>query len=378
MLKTHQTATGVDIAVQVIEDVSGLRELRTRWDEAAPPGFSEPWQSFAWVDSAAAAFSANHRLRVLAVTGDGRMRAAAPLVLKPSEQPLRPMRIDLLGGEELKEPNRLVALDPDSMELLTDSIVAEPTYPIRLSRLPDGDGVVDRLAAKFARAGWITKTLSMPYPYLDLSRDPIIRRSVREDLRRARRKAERRGEVRSETVTVRDGEALLEKLSLAFGIEASGWKGRNGTAILSDPRRRGFFERYAYHANGEGGLRLQILYIGDRPAAAQYGVESAGAFWLLNIGYDEEYRDSSPGKLLLEESIRQAKERGLARYNFLGKEEEWLSRWSTSTQNTLVLAAYRPNPHGVRAMLSDALYLLAKRHQDWRVSRAKMRRARRG
>jgi CelD/BcsL family acetyltransferase involved in cellulose biosynthesis len=347
--------------------------LRSGWNRVAPPGLSEPWQSFQWMDAAAAAFSGGHRLRVLAVTGAGGIRAIAPLVLKPSDQPLRPMRIDLLGAEEMKEPNRLVALDPASLELLMDSMAAEPTYPMRLSRLPDDDGIVDRLTAKLARAGWITKTRSMPHPYLDLSAGSPIRKSVREDLRRARRKAEKRGEVRSETVAVQSGEALMEKLRSAFEIEASGWKGRNATAILSNPQRREFFERYAFDAMGSSVLRLQFLYIGDRPVAAQYGVESAGAFWLLNIGYDEAYRDSSPGKLLLEESINQAKERGLARYNFLGKEEEWLSRWSTGAQNTVVLAAYRPNPHGVRAMLSDALYLLDKRRQDWRARKAKAR-----
>jgi CelD/BcsL family acetyltransferase involved in cellulose biosynthesis len=372
MVQAYRAETVADMEVQTIEDIFRLRDLRSRWEEAAPSNLIEPWQSFSWIEAAATAFSEDHHLRVLAVTGAGGMRALAPLVLKPSEQPLRPMRIDLLGGEEMKEPNRLIALDPDAMEMLTDSIVAERTYPIRLSRLPD-DGVVDSLAAKFTRAGWITKTISMPYPYLDLSRDPVISRSVREDIRRARRKAGKRGEVRSETVTVRDGAALLEKLNAAFRIEASGWKGRNGTSILSNPRRREFFERYACSARSEDVLRLEFLYIDDRPVAAQYGVESAGAFWLLNIGYDEEYREGSPGKLLMEESIKRAKERGVARYNFLGKEEQWLSRWSTSTQNTLVLAAYRRNPHGVIAMISDALYLLAKRQQDWRVSRAKAR-----
>jgi hypothetical protein len=280
------------------------------------------------------------------------------------------MRIDLLGGEEMKEPNRLVALNAVSLELLTDRIVLEPTYPIRLSRLPNDHALVECLAEKFARAGWITRTQSMPYPYLTLSGD-LVRKSMREDLRRARRRAAKRGELRVETLALKDNEQLLQKLRTAFRIEASGWKGRNGTAILSNPRRERFFRRYACWAQQEGVLRLIFQYIDDEPVAVQYAIESAGAFWLLNVGFDEAYRECSPGNLLLEESIRNAARGGLARYNFLGKEEGWVSRWSTHTQDTLVLAAYRPNLPGLRAMLSDALFLLNRKRQQRRPRHAR-------
>lgn len=349
--------------IEVIEEMGELRALRCEWDSAAPPDLSEPWETFSWMEAAADAFGSGLRLRVVTVTRAGRITGIAPMILKPSKQPLRPMRLDLLGGEEMKEPNRLIALDPVSLELLADSIVAEPAYPVRLSRLPNDRDVTGLLLKKFSGAGWITRTRSMSYPYLDLQTDPVIRKSMRSDLRRARRKAEPCGPVRFEVVDARDGHSLLERLGCAFRVEASGWKGRNRSAILSDQNRKRFFERYASLAQDTGVLRLMFLHIGGEPAAVQYGIESAGAFWLLNVGYDERYRHCSPGNLLMEESIKRAATAGLSRYNFLGKEEEWVKRWSTDAQDCLILAAYRPNAYGVRAMLSDALYLLNKRRQ---------------
>ncbi len=348
---------------KIIEDLHGLQELKSEWNEVAPPKNVEPWQSFNWIEAAATAYSENHLLRVITVRKDGRLTAIAPLALKPSIQPWRPLRLDFLGGEELKEPNRLIALDPASRDMLVDVIVSERVYPIRLSRLPNDPENIRFLMSKFKKSGWITSVLSMPYPYLDLGANPI-RKSLKEDLRRARRKAGAHGEVRSEAVVAASDDELLKRLETCFKIEASGWKGRNGTAILLNESRKKFFERYACSSRSEGALKLYFLFVNEVPVAVQYAIESAKAYWLLNVGYDEAYQQCSPGNLLLEESINDAARNGLARYNLLGKEEPWTKHWTTTAQDCLVLAAYRPNLYGARAMLSDALYLVKKRIKE--------------
>src|SRR5436309_7251035 len=183
--------------IEIIEDLHTLRGLGPEWNELAPPKDVEPWQSFSWMEAAATAYSQDHLLRVITVRKDGRLSAIAPMVLKPSDQPLKPLRLDFLGGEELKEPNRIIARDPDSLELLVDVIVSQREYPVRLSRIPEDS--INYLESKFKQAGWMTVTLSMPYPYVDLRGNPI-KSSLKEDLRRARRKAERLGKVKSEVL----------------------------------------------------------------------------------------------------------------------------------------------------------------------------------
>jgi CelD/BcsL family acetyltransferase involved in cellulose biosynthesis len=352
--------------VEIIENLRDLRGLGSEWNEMAPPKDVEPWQTFSWTEAAASAYSKDHLLRVITVRKGGKLIAIAPMVLKPSEQPLRPLRLDFLGGEELKEPNWFILPDPGSLDFLVDVIVSEPVYPVRLSRVPTDSGHVGFLASKFKKSGWITSELSMPYPYLDLAANPI-RKSLREDLRRARRKAEAQGEVRFEEVVAASKGDLLKCLKRGFFIEDSGWKGRNGTSILSNEYRRKFFEHYACSAWSEGTLRLSFLLVGETPVAVQYAIESAKSYWLLVVGYDEGYQQCSPGNLLLEESIRDAAMRGLVRYNFLGKEESWTKRWTRASRETLVLAAYRPNLHGAGAILSDAFYLVKKRIKEHRI-----------
>lgn len=356
--------------VEIIEDLSGLRELGPQWNEASPAPDVEPWQSFNWMEAAASSYGNNHSLRVITVRKNGALTAVAPMVLKPSDQPLRPLRLDFLGGEELKEPNRFVSLDPYSLELLMDNLASERVYPIRLSRIPGDSDSFGVIMSKFKKAGWITRTLRMPYPYLDLGPNPI-KKSLREDLRRARRKAGTDAEVRSWLAFATSEKELLEHLGRGLKIEASGWKGRNGTAIISNEFRKKFFERYACLAWKDGTLRLIFLYVNEVAVAVQLAIESAMSYWLLNIGYDEKYQYCSPGNLLLGETIEEAARNGLVRYNLLGKDEPWIKHWTTTSRDSLVLAAYRPNIHGVRAMMSDALYLVRKRMKDHRTKSLK-------
>jgi len=349
--------------IEIIENLQGLIGLRSEWNELASPTKVEPWQSFSWNESAAMAYSKNQLLRIITVRKGGKLTSIAPLVLKQSDQVLKPWQLHFIGGEELKEPNRLISADPNSLDFMMDVIASERVYPIRLSRVTNERGTLKYLLSKFKKKGWITSTMHMPYPYLNLVGNPI-KKSLKEDLRRARKKAKKYGEVRIKVVSGIKEDKLLEHLERGFRIEASGWKGRNRTAILSNESRREFFERYAHSALREGALRLFFLLIDKEAVAVQYGIEAMNAFWLFNIGYDEKYRECSPGNLLLAESIKAASKNGLARYNLLGKDEPWTRRWTATTQDCLVLAAYRPNLCGIKAMVSDAFYLIQKRIRD--------------
>lgn len=351
--------------INVIEDLDGLNKLRPEWDEIAFCNSVEPWQSFSWIHSAAVAFSKNQLLRIITVRKNDRLKAIVPLVLKPSEQPLKPLQLHILGGEELKEPNRLIYYDNASLDLLTNAIVSEPVYPIRLSRIPNDNAIVHLLLNKFKMHGWISRVMRMPYPYIDLS-GKRIKKSLKRDLRRAKKNAYKYGELGFNLIHEISENKLQTHLDTAFRIEASGWKGKNNSAILSNKSRKDFFERYAYASLRDGTLRLYFLAINNQAVAVQYAIESMKAFWLLNIGYDEKFRTCSPGNLLLEESIKAVSQNGLTRYNLLGKEEPWTRRWTQSTKDCYILSAYHSNLCGAKAMLSDALTLVLKRFKDRR------------
>lgn len=147
------------------------------------------------------------------------------------------------------------------------------------------------------------------------------------------------------------GSLLAESLQ----VEAASWKGRNGSALLSDPDRRRFFEQYAAIASERGILRLCFMRIGGHPAATQIAVECGKGFWLLKVGYDETFARCSPGNLLMIETLRYAASRGLSTYEFLGSAEPWTEIWTDRVRPCVSVWAYPGNARGMAALTLDAL-----------------------
>jgi CelD/BcsL family acetyltransferase involved in cellulose biosynthesis len=174
----------------------------------------------------------------------------------------------------------------------------------------------------------------------------------RSDLRRARRHAEKMGAVEA-VVIAPTRDQLPQLLAEAFQVEAAGWKGAHGTALASDPVRGDFFRRYTEQACTHGILRMCMLRIGGRPAAAQIAIESGTRFDLLRAGYDEQFARCSPGMLLTVESIRYAARRGLRSYEFNGDVEPWTKVWTQHEHACCSLRAYPFSRRGAWAMFDD-------------------------
>src|SRR5579885_2869811 len=179
--------------VDTLTDLAGLLNLRDCWSVLAPSRTTEPWQSFNWIVACAESDRKIRRFHLVTVRYRGKLTAIAPFALRESSQPLHPLRLDFLGGEDIKEPNHFVSSNPESLELLVESLASERTYPIRLSRIPNERSLIEVVNRTFRARGWLTRMMSVPYPYLDLDDgSSLIKKSLEEDLRRARRKAEKK------------------------------------------------------------------------------------------------------------------------------------------------------------------------------------------
>lgn len=82
-------------------------------------------------------------------------------------------------------------------------------------------------------------------------------RNLRQQVGRRWRALEREGRLVLRTTS--GGERLDDDLETFFRIEASGWKGRAGTAIRNDPRTLRLYSAFARAAAAAGSLRLRLL-----------------------------------------------------------------------------------------------------------------------
>jgi hypothetical protein len=89
-----------------------------------------------------------------------------------------------------------------------------------------------------------------------------------------------------------------------LALEASGWKGRGGTALANDERGRSFFESIASEASRRGRLLFYAMDLGGEPIALScYFRAGPAAFW-FKPAFDERYAKFSPGLLLKTEITR--------------------------------------------------------------------------
>jgi CelD/BcsL family acetyltransferase involved in cellulose biosynthesis len=152
----------------------------------------------------------------------------------------------------------------------------------------------------------------------------------RHQLRNIARRAEDLGGVtlrRHEEISPAEVEPLLRE---CFQLEAAGWKGRAGGAVLNDPTARQYFVRQAQQLAANWQLAIATLRLEGRLIAFEYGWRSRGVRGVLKIGYDEAFGRLSPGQLLRARLLEQLfAEQSVGWVDFLGPANAATSVWAT-------------------------------------------------
>lgn len=329
-----------------------LGELAAPWDSLAALSGS-PMQHYAWTRACLETFAADYELQVVVVGAPQQPRAIAPLVRRRNGAP----RLELLGVSELYEPADFLYADPCALASLTDALV-RLRASLFFARIPADSPSVAALRRSYRGRGIVITRPASGCPWIPLDAswthpERNLRPGRGSDLRRARRVAEKMGalsfEISSPTPT-----ELGPMLEEALRVEAAGWKGSQGTALATDAVRGHFYRHYAAAASQKGILRLCFLRIGGRSVAVQFAIECGDRFWLLKIGYDEEFARCSPGTLLMLETVRYAAAGGLRSYEFLGGVEPWTQMWTQLVRPYISVRAYPGSLQGLVTMAADA------------------------
>jgi CelD/BcsL family acetyltransferase involved in cellulose biosynthesis len=191
------------------------------------------------------------------------------------------------------------------------------------------------------------------------------RPKFRSHLRRAKRQLEEQGTLALKHYNAADPEAL-EKF---YALEASGWKGEEGTAIRCHPSTRQFYDAIANAAARNGYLSLDFLELNGKPIAGHFGFNLRGRYFLAKAGYDESFRRHGPGQLLVNEILGQTPERGLHEFDFVGPATWDESRWASARRTNYRVFIFRKGWYGAllyaaRIAARDALRKLLGRQED--------------
>lgn len=125
----------------------------------------------------------------------------------------------------------------------------------------------------------------------------VIRKRRVKDIARNLRRLREIGEVSFERV--REPEKVKQRVEQFLAIEQSGWKGENGTALLSKGRDAAFARLAFAGREGADGLAVvDSLFLDGDPIAMSVNMASGSTLFTLKCAYDENYRKFGPGLLL--------------------------------------------------------------------------------
>lgn len=118
----------------------------------------------------------------------------------------------------------------------------------------------------------------------------------------------------------------------ALELEAAGWKGQQGTAIVQHANEARFYRAVAEAAVEKGKLRLNVLVLDDRLIAFQFAIVEDNAFFWLKTAYDEQLDRYSPGSIIAKLSLKECFEDPGVAVFYLPGPGAWKHRWGTGTE----------------------------------------------
>jgi CelD/BcsL family acetyltransferase involved in cellulose biosynthesis len=330
------------LAVDWIDDQDEFLALAAEWDGLLQAD-SQPFDLHCWYSAWWEAFGGAGKLAVCTVRRDGKLVAACPLSSEGA-------RLKGLANSH-SGTFRPLAKDEEAMAALIAAICEHGATVVELEGLPAEDPCMRMLeagAGKASRSPLTEPSYISPIVETDGDFDAWRKQSKARwgaPLERFRRKMGREHEARFEIVEApRDLDAELDD---GFRVEASGWKGEAGTAILSTPETELFYRRLAKAFDERGGLRFSRIVLDGETIAFDFCLLHRDRLYLQKTGYDERFRRLAPGLVLRLSVIERCFELGLPAHELLGSATEWKLKFANAERSHVTFRAYRGNPSGL-------------------------------
>ena len=324
-----------------LEELAGRTTFLDEWDTLADRVHATPFVRYGWVAAWWRNFGGGE-LRILTARSGRRLTGLLPMLEVGST--LRPpvnVQTPVFG---------FLAEDEATAADLAGTLLNRRRSMVMLDPIDEKDvGTGPFLEAAAALGYRVVTETHRRSPYIDIDRpwevfENGIQKKTLSEIKRRRRRLEELGRL---TVEVSDGTVDLDRvLHEGLRVEASGRKGRIGTAISMDPATLSFYEDVCRWAAGEGLLRLCSLRLDGETIAFDLSLQDGDSHYLVKTGYDEAFARYGPGMLLRYEMLATAFSEGLATYEFLGSDAPWKREWTRTTRHRLQLRAYAPTIKG--------------------------------
>jgi CelD/BcsL family acetyltransferase involved in cellulose biosynthesis len=341
-----------------IREPARFAAVAKEWDRLAEND-PTPFARHAWYSSWWDAFGDGSSMGACVLWRDEEMAAAFPL----HERGRR-----LAAMANLHSPLfRPLSRDRDSLDAVVEAVLATGATELAVPAIPADDPALASLVEASGDAGRLSVVERQhTSPIVDITGDfDEYRSRLKSKLRPVERKARKLKREYDAELRILDPPPDFEReLHLGFEVEASGWKGKAGTAVLSSPQTEKFYRAIARAFQKTGELTLSSLWLDGRLIAFSFGLLHQNRLYLLKTGYNESFSAVAPGMVLRLAIVERCFELGLQSYELLGDDTAWKRRFSTSRREHRAFYSYSPRP------------LPALRYSYRRLARPALKRAR--
>jgi CelD/BcsL family acetyltransferase involved in cellulose biosynthesis len=193
-----------------------------------------------------------------------------------------------------------------------------------LYNILEGSPTLQALEAEAEKRGWTHEQVQLqPSPYIPLPGDfdeylMNIDKKQRHEIRRKLRNVAQ-DLVEPGFYVVEDAEALDDEVDAFIAMMA---QDPSKKAFLTEPMRRHLHNTARVAFDG-GWLHLAFYTLDREKAAANMSFNWHNRLWLYNSGWEWEYRQYSPGWLLLANLLQWANENGISEFDFMRGDEDY-------------------------------------------------------
>jgi hypothetical protein len=209
--------------------------------------------------------------------------------------------VDFLVSEEM---------DHQVVSLLLNGLKKESAkyFALELRRIPASSPTISALAGRVP-GSTVIKEFNGRGSFIDTmgsfeEYQAGLKHNFRRNLTKARNKISKLPDLK--TVFLSGEDADPDEIDTLMKVEAAGWKGRAGTAIISSNTTQAFYSDLARRLAKLGWLEWHILYTDDRPIAMHLAMKIDRTLVINKIGFDEEFSRCAPGNILFEQTVRRA------------------------------------------------------------------------
>ncbi|HEX6505146.1 MAG TPA: GNAT family N-acetyltransferase [Terriglobales bacterium] len=364
------TVSALQGGIEIVERIADeWRDLCTRAVNDQP--FYRP----EWIRAYLQAFAPTARVVLVTVRRDGILQLLLPLLkerawvggvaLRRLRSPVNshPGRFDAVLGEESDRTAVLGAA--------LDYLARLPGWDLlEMHFAPANSTIAEFVSTARSRNFRCVEVPLFASPFIAVPRnsDGLKRMppnsKLRSQLKQARRQLEQKSPLTLRRLNHLDREALRR----FYELEASGWKGQQGSAILSHASTRQFYDEVAEAAARSNSFCLYLLEWNGQLLAGHFGLVHKGRYYSPKVAYDENLKKYAPGHLILAEILNDCASRGMEEIDITGPCDDWKMKWTADSRANYSYFLFAKSirarvAHAIRFKLRPALAALIRKQR---------------